>query len=114
MRNGGSPVIFNVLCDDWDDRRSSPGYAWSRTGVGRRLGGELLGASLNELRPGQRSWPYHFHHGNEEMMIVLDGAPTLRTQEGFASCRAVTQRSFGAVPRAHTSSSTALTGRHGS
>jgi uncharacterized cupin superfamily protein len=81
-------MIFNVLSDDWDERRSNPGYAWERTGVGRRLGGELLGASLYQLCPGQRSWPYHAHYGNEELLVVLDGRPTLRTPDGERELRA--------------------------
>ncbi len=79
---------FNLFDDDWDEQRSNPGHAWSRNGVGRRLGGELLGASLYLLPPGQRSWPYHAHYGNEELIIVLDGRPTLRTPEGERELRA--------------------------
>jgi uncharacterized cupin superfamily protein len=50
--------------------------------VGIRLGGELLGATLYECPPGNRVWPYHLHHANEEMLLVLEGTPTLRTPEG--------------------------------
>ena len=49
--------------------------------VGRRLGSELLGATVFEIEPGVRG-VYHFHHGNEEWALVLDGALTLRTAEG--------------------------------
>jgi len=75
-------MIFNLFSDEWDEHRPDPGYAWSRTGVGRRLGGELLGASLYHLPPGERSWPYHAHCGNEELLVVLKGHPTLRTPDG--------------------------------
>jgi uncharacterized cupin superfamily protein len=81
-------MIFNLFSDDWDERRSNPGYAWSRAGVGRRLGGELLGASLYQLPPGQRSWPYHAHYGNEELLVVLHGRPTLRSPAGERELRA--------------------------
>ena len=37
---------------------------------------------MYELEPGDRLWPYHTHHANEEWMIVLRGRPTLRTPEG--------------------------------
>lgn len=40
--------------------------------------GDMLGASLYELPPGERSWPYHFHTGNEEALYVLAGKGTLR------------------------------------
>jgi hypothetical protein len=77
-------VIFNLFSNDWDEHRANPGSAWSRASVGRRLGGELLGASLYHLPPGQWSWPYHAHYGNEELLVVLDGRPTLRTPDGRA------------------------------
>jgi uncharacterized cupin superfamily protein len=66
----------------------------ARIGVGRRLGGELLGASLYELPPGQRSWPYHAHYANEELLIVLDGRPTLRTPDGERELRAADAAAF--------------------
>jgi uncharacterized cupin superfamily protein len=75
-------VTENVFADDWDVEQSQPGYAWRRMRLGRRLGGELLGASVYELPPGQGTWPYHLHWANEELLVVLDGTPTLRTPDG--------------------------------
>jgi uncharacterized cupin superfamily protein len=43
--------------------------------------GPQLGASVYELGPGNTA-AYHFHHGSEELLIVLRGRPTLRTPEG--------------------------------
>lgn len=37
-----------------------------------------LGASIDVLPPGKRSCPYHLHHAQEEMFIVLEGSGTLR------------------------------------
>jgi uncharacterized cupin superfamily protein len=34
------------------------------------------------LEPGDRLWPYHTHHANEEWLIVVRGEPTLRTPGG--------------------------------
>lgn len=42
----------------------------------------MLGASVYELAPGEKSFPYHFHNANEELLVVLDGEPTLRSPEG--------------------------------
>jgi uncharacterized cupin superfamily protein len=68
----------NVFTDEWD-----PGEDWSGGGgQSKRLPrGDVLGASVYELPPGGFV-VYHFHHGAEEMMIVLRGAPTLRTPDG--------------------------------
>ena len=41
-------------------------------------GGEAVGCSLYELPAGDRSWPYHYHTGNEEALFVLDGEGALR------------------------------------
>ena len=74
--------VVNVHGEDWDDERSQPGYSWRRLQVGRRAGGELLGASLFELEPGEQSFPHHFHYGNEELLLVVAGRPTIRHADG--------------------------------
>ena len=35
-----------------------------------------------EFQPGQPEYVYHFHHGSDELLIVLRGHPKLRTQDG--------------------------------
>jgi uncharacterized cupin superfamily protein len=37
-----------------------------------------LGCGVDTVAPGQQSCPYHFHHSQEEMFIVLEGCGTLR------------------------------------
>jgi uncharacterized cupin superfamily protein len=76
------PKIFNLNDDEWDRVEDRPGWRSKDAWVGARIGSELLGASLYELEPGDRLWPYHTHHANEEWLIVIRGAPTLRTPEG--------------------------------
>ncbi len=39
---------------------------------------QKLGASVDILAPGKRSCPYHLHHAQEEMFIVLAGSGSLR------------------------------------
>ena len=72
----------NIYANEWDAHEDHPGYEWDRIRLARRLGGEQLGASIYVLGPGQKSFPYHFHHANEEMLIVLEGSVTVRTQQG--------------------------------
>jgi uncharacterized cupin superfamily protein len=70
---------FNVLSDDWDEGYPQPdGYHanWKRLVAGR------LAMGVYELLPGQTQCPYHFHHGNDELLVVLSGRPSLRTPEG--------------------------------
>ena len=72
----------NLNSSDWDSAREEPGFSWKRRMIARQLGGQDLGASLYELPVGEQLFPYHLHHGNEEMLIVLAGTPTLRTPGG--------------------------------
>lgn len=74
--------IFNLFGDTWDETRDRDGWRIREAFVGHRIGSELLGASLAEIGPGSRMWPYHAHHANEEWAIVLAGTPTLRTPDG--------------------------------
>ena len=49
--------------------------------IGEALGAVGWGCTVYELSPGNAS-PYHWHVGEEEWLLVLAGAPTLRTPEG--------------------------------
>lgn len=55
-----------------------PGY----DSVGARLAvgtaARKLGASVDTVAPGMRTCPYHLHHAQEEMFVVLEGRGTLR------------------------------------
>jgi uncharacterized cupin superfamily protein len=72
---------MNVNDSDWDVERSFGDATTRMLHLGRRMGGELLGATVFELEPGVRGIS-HFHHANEEWVIVLSGTPTLRTPGG--------------------------------
>ena len=74
--------IFNLNGDAWDRVEERPGWRSKDAWVGAHIDAELIGGSMYELEPGDRLWPYHTHHANEEWMIVLRGRPTLRTPEG--------------------------------
>ena len=56
------PPLYDTEC-----ARLAPGTAASK-----------LGASIDVLAPGKRSCPYHLHHAQEEMFVVLEGRGTLR------------------------------------
>jgi uncharacterized cupin superfamily protein len=59
-----------------------PGHGWRSVRLGDRLGGKLLGMSVYELEPGQKTFPYHYHLLREEWLLVLAGRPTLRSADG--------------------------------
>ena len=74
--------VFNLHGDQWDEPREREGWRIKEAFVGNHIGGELIGASMAEVGPGNKLWPYHTHYANEEWVIVLAGEPTLRTPEG--------------------------------
>jgi uncharacterized cupin superfamily protein len=47
-----------------------------------------LGASIDTLAPGKRGCPYHLHHAQEEMFVVLEGEGTLRVAGELLPLRA--------------------------
>jgi uncharacterized cupin superfamily protein len=70
-----------------DEDGAAAGFSGVR---GRRLKRQLgatLSAAVWELEPGGTQSPYHFHHGGEELLIVLRGTPTLRSPEGERELR---------------------------
>jgi uncharacterized cupin superfamily protein len=74
--------VFNLYGDEWEFTRDRDGWRSRFAGVGGHIGAELIGATVSEVEPGERLWPYHTHHSNEEWIIVVRGEPTLRTPEG--------------------------------
>ena len=74
--------VFNLLGDEWDHTRDREGWRTKFALVGKHIGAELIGATLSEVEPGDRLWPYHTQHSNEEWVIVVRGEPTLRTPAG--------------------------------
>lgn len=74
---------FNALTGELPVRRDRSGYAWhGRGGLAREMGLGWLGASAFELPAGEWTFPYHYHHGVEEWLYVVAGAPTLREPAG--------------------------------
>jgi len=90
------PKAFNLYGDNWDGAEDRPGWRSRGVRVGARLGAELLGGALYELEPGERLFPYHTHHTNEEWVLVVRGRPTLRMADGE---RDLTEGDVVAFPR---------------
>jgi uncharacterized cupin superfamily protein len=67
----------------FDEPREHPGFECRRARLGRQAGSEKLGLSLWDLPPGQAAFPYHFHLAEEEILIVLEGRPSLRDPDGW-------------------------------
>jgi uncharacterized cupin superfamily protein len=55
-----------------------PLYESDRSKISTGTAAKKLGASFDSLAPGKRVCPYHLHHAQEEMFVVLEGSGTLR------------------------------------
>jgi uncharacterized cupin superfamily protein len=67
----------------FDEVREHPGFNCRRARLGRQVGSEKLSMSLWELPAGEAAYPFHFHLAEEEIVVVLEGAPSLRTPAGW-------------------------------
>jgi uncharacterized cupin superfamily protein len=75
--------MANIGEPDFDEPREQPGFRALRARIGRQAGAERLALSLWEVPPGEAAYPYHFHYTEEELVIVLEGAPSIRTPQGW-------------------------------
>jgi uncharacterized cupin superfamily protein len=71
--------VPNIWSDEWEHESAEE---WAADRASRMPRGEKIGATLYELTPGGTSGLYHFHHGAEELLVVLRGRPTLREPGG--------------------------------
>jgi uncharacterized cupin superfamily protein len=75
--------MANLFDPEFDSTRDRPGFGWRRAKLAAQAGAERLGASLYDLQPGEAAFPYHWHAANEELLIVVAGRPSLRTEDGW-------------------------------
>lgn len=75
--------MANVFRPEFDEPRDHPGFRAQRARVGQQVGAERLGASIWEVPAGEAAYPYHLHLGEEELVVVLAGRPSLRTPDGW-------------------------------
>lgn len=71
-------LIRNFNCAPLQHEQREPLYDTRCARLVRGTAARKLGASIDIVAPGMRSCPYHFHHAEEEMFIILEGHATLR------------------------------------
>lgn len=70
--------IMNLEDAELEQHDLSESFQARRAAVAKQLGAQKFGCSLMVLNPGQKAWPYHLHHVNEEMFLILEGEGLLR------------------------------------
>ena len=70
--------IMNLDEVAFDDIEANGLYTSSRGLFSGRIGAKKLGYNLTVLPPGKAQCPFHCHHGEEEMFLVIEGEGELR------------------------------------
>jgi uncharacterized cupin superfamily protein len=75
--------VFNLATGELGREQSEhDGWHARLQRIGGRIGAADIGGTVYELEAGQRPWPYHYHHGVEEWLLVIAGSPTVRQPDG--------------------------------
>lgn len=61
-----------------EHQQRSPRYDSLAGSVSEGSAARKLGCGIDTVAPGKQSCPYHFHHSQEEMFVILAGEGTLR------------------------------------
>ena len=70
--------LMNLDEVEFDDVEENGYYSSSRGQISDRIGARKLGYNLTVLPPGKAQCPFHCHHGEEEMFLILEGEGELR------------------------------------
>jgi uncharacterized cupin superfamily protein len=70
--------LMNIDEVEFDDVEENGRYTSSRGQISDRIGAKKLGYNLTVLPPGKVQCPFHCHHGDEEMFLILEGEGELR------------------------------------
>jgi uncharacterized cupin superfamily protein len=75
-------AAYPAAMSNLNDGPETTGDGLQAVRLAESAGGEHLGASLYQLRPGDEM-VFHYHVQREELLIVLRGHPSLRTADGW-------------------------------
>jgi uncharacterized cupin superfamily protein len=75
--------VFNLFDGETEVEPDMPaGFHQREIALREALGGSLLGLSVYDIEPGEKTFPYHYELAEEEWLLVVAGAPTLREPGG--------------------------------
>lgn len=77
------PIVNLDEITQFEDVEENGAYTSKRAMFSANIGARQLGYNLTVLPPGKVQCPFHVHHGEEEMFLILDGEGELR----FGSAR---------------------------
>jgi uncharacterized cupin superfamily protein len=80
--------VYNLLGGELSNEHDREGWRTRSTRAASEIGASAIGGSVYDIPAGERTFPYHYHHGAEEWLIVLGGTPELRTPSGTRPLKA--------------------------
>lgn len=83
-----SRLIRNVNEVELRHAALDPKYECSHVRITEGTAARKLAAGVNVVPPGKRACPYHLHHAQEEMFVILEGEGTLRVAGEFLPVKA--------------------------
>jgi len=91
--NESARALADRLVRNFNDAKLEPGvreplYETLSAPLASGTAATKLGASIDIVAPGKRACPYHLHHAQEEMFIILEGTGTLRVAGEMLALRA--------------------------
>jgi uncharacterized cupin superfamily protein len=93
----------NILSVEMVEPLDHAGFRHVATSLGHRLGAHRIAATVYEAAADAPIWPYHYHHGIEEWLYVIAGAPVLRDP---AAERILTPGDLVCFPSGHSGAHT--------
>jgi uncharacterized cupin superfamily protein len=70
--------VMNLDAVEFDDIEDNGRYTSRRGQISDHIGAKKLGYNLTVVPPGKVQCPFHNHHGEEEMFLLLEGEGELR------------------------------------
>ncbi len=90
--------VINIDETEYEDWSIGDKYRGKAAGMAETMGAEKLGYHLEILPPGKFTCPYHFHHAEEELFLVLEGAAMLRQNGRYREVKTGDLVFFGTGP----------------
>jgi uncharacterized cupin superfamily protein len=75
--HGTGPVV-RLAGLSLEEQTHGEAFSCAMAAIAAPAGARRLGARLVEVPAGKRAWPFHCHHGNDEMFVILEGAGHVR------------------------------------